>query len=208
MEDKLVEIKSPIQLLVEGNDGRNFFEAFRKHLAISECEMQIRNYCSITNLGNFLDAFTVASNFSKIQRIGIIRDAERSATGAFQSVQSALRNVGLPVPGRPGIHGVNDSPYTAALILPEQDSGMLETVLNKSFAGTPVDACIDGFLDCIESTAGGAIHRPDKARANAYLSSTPEPHVSVGFAAKKGYWALDHEAFDSIRDFMQSLCAA
>ena len=28
------------------------------------------------------------------------------------------------------------------------------------------------------------------------------------FAAKKGYWALDHEAFDSIRDFMQSLCAA
>ena len=64
------------------------------------------------------------------------------------------------------------------------------------------------FFDCIKSISGAVIHRPDKARANAYLSSTPEPHVSVGVAAKKDYWALDHEAFDSIRNFMQGLCAA
>ena len=209
MEGKPVEIKeinSPIQLLVEGNDGRNFFEAFRDRLGLSR--MQIHDYGGVPNLPKFLSTFVVSSGFRDVVRIGIVRDAEQSATGAFRSVQSALRNVDLPVPGCPGIHSVNDSSYTATLILPEQDSGMLETVLNQSFAGTPVDACIDGFFDCIESTAGGAIHRPEKARTNAYLSSTPEPHVSVGVAAKKGYWNLDHEVFDPIRNFMQGLCAA
>lgn len=206
MEDKPVEIKSPIQLLVEGNDGRNFFEAFRDRLGLSR--MQIHDYGGVSELQRFLSAFVKASRFHDVVRVGIVRDAEPSADRAFQSVQSALRNVDLPVPGCPGIHSVNDSPYTATLILPEQDSGMLETVLNQSFAGTPVDACIDGFFDCIESTPGGVIHRPDKARANAYLSSTREPHVSVGVAAKKGYWNLDHEAFHPIRHFMQGLCAA
>ena len=34
--------------------------------------------------------------------LGIVRDAEASAEGEFQSVQSSLRNAGLPVPDRPG----------------------------------------------------------------------------------------------------------
>ncbi len=206
MEDKPVEINSPIQLLVEGNDGRNFFEAFRRHLAISECDMQIHNYGGIRELSGFLSAFLRASGFRDVVRIGIVRDAEPSADRAFQSVQSALGNVDLPVPARIGILSAEGNPYTSVLILPGQGSGMLETVLNQSFAGTPVDVCIDGFFECIESTNGGEIHRPDKARANAYLSSTPEPQVSVGVAAKKGYWNLDHETFRPIRDFMQGLC--
>lgn len=206
MEDKPVEINSPIQILVEGNDGRNFFEAFRRHLAISECDMQIHNYRSVTNLRNFLGVLTVASGFSKVRRMGVIRDAEESADRAFQSVRSALGNVDLPVPARMGILSPEGNPHTNVLILPERGPGMLETVLNQSFAGTPVDVCIDGFFECIESTNGGAIHRPGKARANAYLSSTPEPQVSVGVAAKKGYWNLDHETFRPIRDFMQGLC--
>ena len=205
MEDKPVEIKSPIQLLVEGNDGRNFFEAFRDRLQLSG--MQIHDYGGVTDLSKFLSAFVGASRFRDVRRIGIVRDAEQSADRAFQSVQSALRNVGLPVPDRPGIHDVNDSPYTATLILPGEGSGMLETVLAQSFAGTPVDSCIDTFFQCIESTTEEAMQRPDKARACAYLASTPDPHVSVGVAARKGYWNLDHEAFDSIRNFMQGLCA-
>lgn len=170
--------------------------------------MQVHNYGGVPDLRKFLDGFTASSNFSTVQRIGIGRDAERSADSAFQSVQSRLRNADLPVPASMGILSPEGNPHTSVLILPGQGSGMLETVLNQSFADTSVDACIGEFLDCIESTSGKAIHRPDKARANAYLSSKEEPHVSVGVAAKNGYWNLDHEAFAPIRGFMQSLCPA
>ncbi len=85
---------------------------------------------------------------------------------------------------------------------------MLETVLNRSFSDMPIDSCIDEFFRCVEPYAGEGIHRRDKARASAYLATKDKPNVSVGVAAKKGYWNLDHEAFAPIRDFMRGLCAA
>lgn len=47
-------IKSETLLLVEGNDHRNFFEAFRDHLAIPE--MQIENYGGVSELDLFTHA--------------------------------------------------------------------------------------------------------------------------------------------------------
>ena len=44
-----------IQLLVEGNDQRNFFRAFVRHLAIEDA--QIWNYGGVNDLGRFLRAF-------------------------------------------------------------------------------------------------------------------------------------------------------
>ena len=81
---------------------------------------------------------------------------------------------------------------------------MLETLLCKTFAGSGVDGCIDGFFRCAEES-GSAIHRPDKARARAFLATMPDPHLSVGVAAKRGCWDLDHGAFDRVRNFLMSL---
>ena len=108
-------IESETLLLVEGNDHRNFFEAFRDHLAIPE--MQIENYGGVSQ---------------------------------------------------------------------------------------PEDDCIDRFFECIES-GGGTIRRPAKARTCAYLSTTNDPHVSVGVAAKKGVWDFKHDAFSNVREFLSRL---
>lgn len=205
MEGKSVKIRDPIQLLVEGNDGRNFFEAFRKHLDLSG--VQIHNYEGVHDLPKFLRGFPGTSNFSQVRRIGIVRDAEKSADSAFQSVQSALRKAHLPAPSKSSLF-TEGNPQTGVLILPQDGPGMLETVLSQSFAGTPVDSCIDEFFRCVKSEVGVETRHPEKARAHAYLATMPEPHVSVGVAAKKKYWNLDHEAFRPIRDFLQALCAA
>ena len=81
---------------------------------------------------------------------------------------------------------------------------MLETLLCKTFEGSAVDGCIDGFFRCADES-GSPIHRRDKARARAYLTTKPHPHVSVGVAAQKGYWNFDHDAFDGVRRFLMSL---
>ena len=59
-------------------------------------------------------------------------------------------------------------------------------------------------FQCAEE-AGDSIDRPDKARARAYLAMKPDQHVSVGVAARKGYWNFDHDAFDGVRGFLTSL---
>ncbi len=112
---QLTEIKSSIQLLVEGNDQRNFFEAFSDHLSLDD--VQIQNFGGVDELRDFLPAFMNMSGFREVLSLGIVRDAEMSAEGAFQSVQSSLRNAGLPVPNQAEKRTVS-SPAVTVLILP------------------------------------------------------------------------------------------
>ena len=122
-------------------------------------------------------------------------------------MQSALENARLPVPDHPAqfTDGEAERPAVAVLILPGGNrEGMLETLLCETFAGSPVDRCIGGFLQCVEES-NGPPRRPDKAREHAYLATKPDPHVSVGVAAQKAYWDLDHAALNGVREFLTSL---
>jgi len=199
-------IESRIQLLVEGNDQRNFFRAFISHLAIED--IQVWNFGGVRDLSRFLRAFVSEPGFREsVQSVGIVRDAEDSAASAFQSVQSSPKRVGLPAPERPETPS-DGNPSVNVLILPGDDRpGMLETLLCETFAGTPQDDCINQFFECIADIRDAeAVRRPDKARVWAYLTTQPDPHHSVGFATMKGYWGdLEQPVFSGIRDFLKSL---
>lgn len=209
-----VTIVDPVQLLVEGNDPRNFFDKFITHLGLAG--VQLHNFGGVHELTRFLAGFVVAPRFGSVRSIGIVRDAERrteedmpddtqcaAAVSAFQSVQSSLRSVGLPIPIQP--EEESGTPAVSVFILPgDRDDGMLETLLCRTFADSAMDRCINGFFDCA-AAAGGAISRRDKARARVYLTTKPHPHVSVGVAAQKGYWDFEHGAFDGVRRFLRAL---
>ena len=187
-ERKPASIEYPVQLLVEGNDPRNFFEKFIAHLDLAG--IQVQNFGGVDELTRFLKGFVVAQ--------------PSPALSAFQSVQSSLRAAALPVPNR-STEETGTEPAVSVFILPgDGGDGMLETLLCRTIAGTAVDRCIDSFFRCA-GESGNPIHRPDKARARAYLATTPDPHLSVGVAAKRNRWNLDHDAFDGVRRFLMSL---
>ena len=204
-------VEHEIVLLVEGKDAYNFFDTLGEHLELTD--VGVRDFGGVGQLRRYLAGLVSAPGFRSVRRLGIVRDAEtsddpaRTAERVFQSMQSALENAGLPVPARPAefTDPHADRPEVAVLILPGGDrEGMLETLLCRTFAGTPVDRCIDDFLRCVEESNEPS-RRPDKARAHAYLATKPQPHVSVGVAAQKGYWNLDHAALDGVRGFLTSL---
>ena len=198
------QVESGIQLLVEGNDQRNFFEAFKGHLSLED--IQIRSYGGGPELREYLKGFVRIDRFDTIQTLGVVRDAESSAENTFRSIQGSLRDVGLVVPAHPALRSGN-KPAVNVLILPDNSRpGMLETLLCETFAGTPRDDCIEEFFNCISTIDVDAVKRPAKARAWAYLTTQPEPHHSVGFATMKGYWGdLDQPVFNGIRSFLSSL---
>ena len=196
----------PIQLLVEGNDPRNFFGELVDYLKIEN--LQIQNFGGVNELRRFLGVMVKQSGFhDTVRMLGIVRDAEATAEGAFRSVQSSLRKAGLPVPDRPG-EPAEAAPAVNVLILPgDQDPGMLETLLCRTFADTAVDRCIDDFFRCFErSEAGAHIRNPDKARAQVFLATRKISQMSVGVAAQKGYWGdFGHDVFREVRRFLSSL---
>lgn len=198
------EIQAEIQLLVEGNDQRNFFEAFVDHLGLKE-NIQVQNFGGVGQLRGFLSGFVVAVGFDGVKSVGIVRDAEGSAQSAFQSVQSSLQNAGLAAPIRPR-ERAGSSPSVNVMILPDgRNSGMLETLLCETLVEDPVNGCVDAFFDCVRGLDGVDMRRPDKSRAHAYISTRAEPHSSVGVAALRGYWDLEHSALDGVRGFLRTL---
>lgn len=92
-------IESSVQLLVEGNDQRNFFEAMVERLKL--LDVQVRDFGGVTELRRYLAAFVNEPGFRQVRRIGIVRDAETSAEGAFASVRSSLENAAFPFPTSP-----------------------------------------------------------------------------------------------------------
>ncbi len=188
---------------MEGRDGANFFEAFIKHLNLQG--IQIQNFGGVNQLRDFLEEFVNEPGFDGVQNIGIIRDAESNANGAFQSVQGSLRNAGLPVPPQPA-ERAGDGPAVSILILPGDDRpGMLETLLWESLADAPERGCIDEFLKCVTKSRSAPVGNPDKACAHAYLAAGEEPRHSVGVAALRSQWNFDHPAFAGVRQFLSTL---
>ena len=205
-------IEREIQLLVEGRDERSFFEAFLDHLQIADVQLQVLD--GKDRLRESLEVLAGATGFRTVKSIGIVRDADGSAAAAFQSIQTSLRNVNrvvrtwsgaeFPVPDHPE-QRAGAGLSVSALILPgDGEKGMLETLLCRTFAGAEMECCIDAFLRCAEES-GSPIHRRDKSRAHAWLATRQDPHVSVGHAARKGYWDFEHEAFDGVRRFLRAL---
>ena len=203
-------------LLVEGKDELNFFETLCKHLAFSP-QPEIRHFGGVDQFRGFLEVLLDASGFQDVKSIGIIRDAEENAAAALQSVQSSLNNaaasknnVDLAVPTGPERLVSDGQRAVGVLILPGQGRpGMLETLLCDTLPGKPENACVDAFFKCVkESRQGWTAKRPDKARAQVFITTQPEPHVSVGVAAQKKYWDLNHEALEPVRAFLRSVVAA
>ena len=201
---RTTRISSPGQLLVEGNDQRNFFEALCAHLGIRDA--QVRNFGGVDELGGFLQAFVRMPGFEEVSGVGVVRDAETSAHAAFQSARSALERAGLIPPASAGQWFGDGDPKTGVLALPDgRNPGMLETLLCRTLEGLEVARCIDSFFDCVKALPGTAIDRPDKARAFAYLTTRRNPHHSVGVAARRGAWDLDHPVLEDARAFLTAL---
>lgn len=197
------QITSPKQLVVEGKDAVGFFEAFLQRHGFHE--FQIQDFGGVNELGSFLKALQVASDFdSQNATLAVIRDSESDHIAAFQSACSALVNAGLPVPRTPEVIEAGP-PRVGVFLLPDpQSSGMLETLCNRAAAGDPLWPCVDQFLDCVRRT-GSCPSNLDKARFHAFLATRPRPGLPIALAAKAGYISLQSNEFQRLRSFLASL---
>lgn len=163
-----------------------------------QSDVQVLNFGGIHELQRYLSALVMASDWGRVTSLGIIRDAEENAQSAQQSVQQAVERTVLSSSG--------DNPRVSTFILPDNERpGMLETLLCESFGADEVNACIEEFFACCGDLAQVEVKRIEKARAHAYLATCKDPHVSVGVAAQKDYWNLEHQAFEQLRTFIREL---
>lgn len=201
------------QVLVEGRVPEMFFREM-----IAACKLQdlieARSFGEINkdNLQTYLEIFTQKPAFKqKVRRLAIIRDAESGpAASAFQSVQSALRDGHLPVPGE--LNQLEGAPLSVGVfILPNcHDAGMLETLCLdaanevEQAGSNNVFPCIDDFLACIEKQ-GRKPSNPAKSRFAAFALARDVIDPQLGRAAQKGVMSWTAKAFEPLKQFLQKV---
>ena len=193
----------PKLLLVEGRDEELVLGAFLRHLGISA--VQVQGYGGKNRLQYFLTTVTNEPDFDQVPSIGIVRDADDNARSAFQSVQSSLRNVGLPTPQN-FLEPAAGLPRVAVFIMPDNaNPGALEDLCLAAWSEDPAMPCVADFMQCLQDVAIAPPVDAAKARMHAFLASRADPDLRLGEAAQREYLPWSNPAFQSLSDFLKAL---
>lgn len=201
MAETTIQILKQKLLLVEGHEDELFFEALLRHMGINT--IQILPIAGKEKLRERLKLLVVSPRYSEVISLGIVRDADKDPKGAFESVCGALKHVNLSIPETPLVP-TGSGPQVTVVIIPEPDTpGMLEDVCLSSVGEDPAMLCVENYFKCLKKQKASIPKNYSKGKVQVFLGSRSEAGKRLGEAAQAGYWPLDHNAFEQLRDFLK-----
>lgn len=215
-------IKAPCLLLVEGSHDEAFVRAFLTHHCVES--VQVIGVGGKAKLGPQIGAVARDAEWHDLAcdvtalALGVLRDADDDAGGAFSSMADALARAGLPRPDVSGnvVHG-SLRLSTGAEVIPVRagalvihglnGTGALEDLCLASVEGHPVLECVDAFMACVAEHRAGDLKRGEaaKTRAEGFVLGHCGPGLHVGLAAHRECWPFDSPVFDDLKAFIRAL---
>ena len=208
-------------LPVEGIDDARFFTALLRQL--ERTDVQVARARGKDNIRQFLiNTLAKDQKFRQLRKLGIVRDADTSASSTLQSLHGALLDAGLPAPSRTWETAVREHLSVSLAILPDESStGNLESLCLRSVEGEPEFPCVDQYFNCL-SRVGIPMeeHHRAKVKLFAYLAGRPrkltnensnesekrrKSGLRLGEAAEAGVWNWNSPSFAQIIDFLRNL---
>ena len=202
-----MRIESERLLLVEGQDDHHLLKALIHHWpddAHPDVQFIVAGGASAFRAK--IDAIRIAAGRDgrNLRAIGIVRDADQDAAGAWRSVCDAVASSGLEPPDRHAAFS-EASPSVGIFIMPDGESnGALETLCRRAVAEKPAAHCVERYLTCLEKNGAMSSRNRDKSFAHAYLASLRNPVARVGEAGQS-VWNFKHKAFAALDSFLRSL---
>lgn len=196
-----IEKNARFLLIVEGKDEKNLFEKLIEQMKVEN--LQVLPIGGKTNLRGNLESLVSLSEFNQIESIGVIRDADEDADGAFQSVADALERYNPPPEKQ--LVPTGNKPIWRVMILPGNGrKGAMETICIESVKGHPAMGCVEKYLHCCDETEKllKLQAQIDKAKAYSFIATRKPPEDEIGVGAKQGHWDFDSHAFDGVKEFI------
>jgi hypothetical protein len=205
----------PAVVVAEGSQDvmalQRLVEDLRRHDILVGCaggggEAFLAELKAITTLPHFRDW---------VKSLAVVADADDDPSEAFRSICAALdhasRNgIRLVPPPRPGTYSSAD-PRVGVFLWPMPGKkGCLESLCLGSVAGDGRIPCIAQYLTCAKDAGAQlatAISQRCKARAHAFMATTPDPRAGVGagFDHRRNVWDMNSPVWQPIKDFLQQL---
>lgn len=202
-------IRSDLLLLVEGKDEVNLFEALVRRSLVDGPDIQVIDVGGKDNFRrNFMAIRTAASARPTLRAIGVVRDADDDARGAFDSVCHGIRSANYEPPASHGEFS-DALPAIGVFVVPDgTERGAVETICRRSVQGDDTAMCVEEYLRCLEHHHATHSRNVDKSFAHAYLAATLDPMARVGEGALQGVWDFGSPAFAELSEFIRQLADA
>lgn len=200
-----LKIEKDRLLLVEGRDEGNLFGALIRHHFGEKrgSKIQVIEAGGKDKFPNNLRAITAEAR--SFRAIGVVRDADENASGAFRSICDYLRSVGYEPPTAHGRFS-DAEPTIGVFIVPDGNTpGAIETLCKRSREGDAVSRCVEDYMSCLDGRGAIRSGNRDKTFAHAYLAATADPVARVGEGALRGVWDFDSDAFADLSAFLREL---
>ena len=209
MPSRKRSIEKPVAVAVEGKD---YFYTLLNQIedAPDLQDVQLWDFKRSGNgeLSRWLSIFKTLEGFEdRVRAIGVIRDAQGNAAGMADSIKSAFRNNGFPIPDGPMVV-TSGRPTVGFLLIPHgADSGCLEhAVLQAASPDLPMQ-CVEQYLDCVEN--GSRNPNPNwraKVKVHALIAAGEKPARTLSESARAGLWDFGHPALRVMKEFLRKLC--
>lgn len=202
-------------LLVEGKDECNFFKSLLKTMKINGIE--IKDVGGRKQFANKIPSIKKIKGFSKVTKLGFIRDAEDNyAKSAFDSVCNNLNENGIIPPKNIGkVENIGKYKIGIFIMPNNKDKGMLETLCLQSIKNEHCYKEMEIYIECLKEfyknnekefcESSEKKFNIDKARSQVYLASKIPIQNSLGLGALKGQWDFESYAFYEIKTFLNNL---
>lgn len=198
-----LELEKPKLLIGEGKDELLIFDALLKHLRIDD--IQVEDYGGKNKLPDYLDALVLRPGFATLTSLGVTRDADTDASGAFTSLRNYLSSRKFVTPASSGTIEAG-TPNVGIMILPDGlHPGMLEDLFLAALQTDSLIQCIDEYFECVRATKGSLPNLISKARVHAWLATQDPPDMRLGIAAQRGFVDWNSSPFDQLKNFLNAL---
>ncbi len=189
-------------IAVEGKDEVNFFNCLLKYMGFDN--YAVREVGGTRQFNDQFPALVRSSDFSDVDTIIVIRDADNSAENAFKSIKNVLIGENLEPPKE--MNGFSNSiPKIGVFIMPgDSEKGMLEDLCLSTVKDHPVMEFIDIFVNFV-LTLEEPPRNIAKSKAQVFLAAMPNIVCRVGLGAEKGYWNFNSEALLPLKSFLNHL---
>lgn len=196
---KAFVIDKTVLLLGEGKDELNFFSGLVRHTGLST-SVQVAQYGGKQKLAAFLSDLSAQTNFPSLHALGITCDADHDCAATLDSVRHAIQKATFP-----------SSLRVEIFILPKANiAGALEALVLEAVSASPAWPCVERFMDCVTPRDDKPLSQTetDKRRLHVWLSTLSNPAMRLGEAALQKHIPFDHQAFQPVINFIQSLASA
>lgn len=214
------QIKYPHAIICEGADAK-FYLIWLLRWMIQNSGEKFENFQVIDGGGNddlpsFVKNLNLLPGFANLKTLTIIRDAEKNASDAHQSVQRLFQNAKFAVPNAPCTPARPDdaqhSVITAYALFPAFDAletnGTLEDLCLKTLAGDKTEE----YLNISDAAIGQVnercekLKRPHKNRLSTYLSlSNDYVTLKLGESARAGAFDFDAPELSPLKAFLKGM---